>query len=313
MMREEEHIPVMKEEVLSYLFQDPKGFYVDATIGAGGHARALLEMMDAKGHLLAMDQDEEALKLAQKRLNAFGSQVTFVHANFREIKDVLLRYSIPPPRGILLDLGLSSMQVDNPRRGFSYSQDGPLDMRMDQDQEIKAYDLINTYSLNDLTRVIEEYGEERWARRIAEFILKRREEGSITRTNDLTEIIKEAIPARFRRKGPHPARRTFMALRMAVNDELNALREVLRDAIPLLEIGGRLVVISFHSLEDRLVKKTFLELALECTCPRHFPVCSCDKRKEVEILTKRPLRPSEEEVIRNPRSRSGSLRVAEKV
>lgn len=313
MKRKEIHDPVLQEEVLAYLVKDSNGFYVDGTAGLGGHAERILQILGERGHLLAIDKDREALKRAQERLSSYQDQVTFAHDDFRHLKKIIMEGSFPSPSGILLDLGISSMQVDTPIRGFSYWQDGPLDMRMDQKQKLEASHLINTASQRDLAFIFKEYGEERWAWRIAEQIVKKREGRPITRTLELVEIIKEAIPARFRRAGPHPARRAFMALRMAVNQELDALKELLKDAAPLLKVGGRLAVISFHSLEDRIVKKTFQDLSKPCICPSDLPVCGCGKEAQVRALTARPIRPGEEEIERNNRSRSAKLRVAEKV
>lgn len=307
------HTPVLKEEVLEYLVIDPGGFYVDGTTGFGGHTKGLLDRLASRGHVLAIDRDRDALQRAEERLFSYKDQVTFVHEDFRYLKKILREYSLPSPSGILLDLGLSSVQVDTPERGFSYWYDGPLDMRMDQRQNLKASHLIHNASLKELTTILKEYGEERWARRIGEHIIRRREEKPIERTLDLVEIIKEAIPARFRRKGPHPARRTFMALRMAVNQELDALEEFLKDAVSLLKVGGRLAIISFHSLEDRMVKRTFMDLSNPCICPVDLPVCGCGKRAEVRVLSSGVIQPGEEEIERNPRSRSARLRIAEKV
>lgn len=307
-----DHIPVLREEVLSYLKVSPGGFYVDATTGAGGHALSILEALGAEGHLLAIDQDEGALRRARELLEPYQQQITFVQSNFRFLPDILQRFSFPSPHGILVDQGISSLQVDTPERGFSYGQDGPLDMRMDRRQTLRALDMVNTCSISELARIFSEYGEERWAERIASFIVQQRKEEDITRTLQLVEIIKGAIPARFRRRGPHPARRTFMALRIAVNDELAALQEFLGTAVPLLKKGGRLAVISFHSLEDRLVKRAFKELASDCICPPDLPVCCCEKEPLVEILTKRPVFPKPHEREENPRSRSARLRVVER-
>lgn len=311
--RNETHIPVLKDEVLAYLIQNPQGLYVDGTVGLGGHAEGLLENLSKEGHLLAIDRDKDALELAQEKLKPYREQVTFVQDDFRHLKEIIEKYSFPSPVGILLDLGISSLQVDDPERGFSYFKDGPLDMRMDQEKGLCASQIINTYSQGELAYIFKEYGEERWANRIGSFIIKKRREGPIKRTKELVEIIKGAIPARYRRTGPHPARRTFMALRIAVNDELKALEEALKDALPLLEVGGRMAIITFHSLEDRVVKKTFKELAKDCICPKDFPICTCHQKQLVKILTKKPILPKGEELQENPRSRSGKLRVIEKV
>lgn len=313
MNRKDSHIPVLTDQVLSFLPVQPGGYYVDATIGIGGHALPLLLAIGEKGQLLGIDQDEEALRLAQERLKPYAHQVTFVQDNFRFLPDILKGVAFPSPHGILVDLGLSSLQVDTPERGFSYWQDGPLDMRMDGRQKTRAFEIINFYSPAHLTRILSEYGEERWARRIASFIVKKRKVEPITRTLELVDLIKNAIPARYRREGPHPARRTFQALRIAVNDELQALQEFLWHAVPLLQVGGRLAVISFHSLEDRLVKKTFTELAQDCICPPDLPVCGCEKEAWVRILTRRPVFPTAHEVEKNPRSRSARLRVVERL
>jgi len=270
---------------------------VDCTLGGGGHAKEILNRVGERGHLIAFDKDRYAIERSQKVLAPYLDRVTFVHRDYRFLADVLHELQIAGVDGIIFDLGVSSYQVLDPERGFSYNYDAPLDMRMDDSSATTAADLVNTLSEKELGDIIYHFGEERWARRIASFIVERRKKAPIKTTGQLTEIIKAAIPAAARRKGPHPARRTFMALRIAVNDELSGLEEGLRAGISFLKARGRIVVISFHSLEDRIVKRIFREYAAS---------------NILQILTKKPLLPSEEEVLVNPRSRSAKIRAAEK-
>jgi len=287
----------MLKEAVDLLNPQKGGIYVDCTLGGGGHAKEILSRIGETGRLIAFDKDRHAIERSQEVLAPYLDQVTIVHRDYRFLAEVLRKLQVPEVDGILFDLGVSSYQVLEPERGFSYNYDAPLDMRMDDSSPTTAADLVNTLSEKELGEIIYRFGEERWARRIASFIVEQRKKAPIKTTGQLTEIIKAAIPAAARRKGPHPARRTFMALRIAVNDELSGLEEGLRAGISFLKPGGRIAVISFHSLEDRIVKRIFKEYAAS---------------KILRILTKKPLVPSEEEVLVNPRSRSAKLRAAEK-
>ncbi|HEY8393948.1 MAG TPA: 16S rRNA (cytosine(1402)-N(4))-methyltransferase RsmH [Thermaerobacter sp.] len=289
----EPHVPVLLREVLAWLEPQPGGRYVDGTVGAGGHARALLEATGGRAELLAIDRDPEALRVAAGRLAPYRDRVRFVHGDYRDLDRILDEAGWSRVDGILLDLGVSSLQLDDPRRGFSYQADGPLDMRMDPTQPLTAADLVNRASREELAGWIRRYGEERWADRIADFIVAARQRRPITTTGQLVEVIKAAIPARARRQGPHPARRTFQALRIAVNRELEGMEEALTRAAHRLAPGGRLVTISFHSLEDRTVKQVFRQLAAG---------------GGFRLLTRKPVMPGEDEVARNPRARSARLR-----
>ncbi|HEY8552516.1 MAG TPA: 16S rRNA (cytosine(1402)-N(4))-methyltransferase RsmH [Thermaerobacter sp.] len=295
------HHPVLRDEVLAFLAPRPGGRYVDGTVGAGGHAAALFAAVGGDAQLLAIDRDPQALAVARRRLAPFGDQVHLVHGDFRDLERHLASLGWDRVDGILLDLGVSSMQLDDPSRGFSYQEEGPLDMRMDPSQPVTAADLVNTASRDQLARWLAEYGEERWAGRIADFIVEARRRRPITTTTELVEIIKAAIPARARRRGGHPARRTFQALRIAVNDELRGLEDFLRRAAQRLRPGGRLVVIAFHSLEDRAVKRAFRDLAAGAD------------GAGFRLLTRKPVTPGEDEVRRNPRSRSAKLRALQRL
>jgi 16S rRNA (cytosine1402-N4)-methyltransferase len=290
----------------------PDGIYVDGTVGGGGHSSGICQRLTEGGVLIAVDRDREALAAAEKRLEEYSCEKRFVHANYSDV-DAIAEAAGKKVQGILLDLGVSSYQLDNPERGFSYMQDAPLDMRMDDSDRLTAYDIVNGYSKDELARMIREYGEERWAARIAEFIVRERAETPIDSTGRLTEIIKAAIPAKARRTGPHPAKRTFQAIRIEVNDELGHLREAVEKLPDLLESGGRIAIITFHSLEDRIVKTEFERRLDPCTCPKDFPVCVCGKVADVKRVTRKPIAPSEEETETNPRARSAKLRVLEKL
>jgi len=307
------HKPVMLYEVLRGLKLKPGGIYVDCTLGGAGHSAAILREIGEGGRLVGLDRDPEALAAAKERLAPFGAGVDLVRADFRDLKKVLERLGIEKVDGILFDLGVSSYQLDNPERGFSYQQDAPLDMRMDQEQALTARELVNNLPVEELAEIIRKYGEERWASRIAKFIGEERKKCPIETTGHLVEIIKKAVPAGARREGPHPAKRTFQALRIAVNQEIENLGPSLRSAIEHLKPGGRICVLTFHSLEDRIVKDLFRELASPCNCPRDFPVCVCGRKKEVRVITPRPLLPSPEELEDNPRARSAKLRIAERI
>ena len=278
------HKPVMVCEVLKGLKLKPGGVYVDCTLGGAGHSAAILREIGEEGRLVGLDRDLEALAAAKERLAPFSAGVNLARANFRDLKDVLEQLEIEKVDGILFDLGVSSYQLDNPDRGFSYQHDAPLDMRMDQEQALTAGTLVNNLPVEELAEIIRKYGEERWASRIAKFIGEERKNCSIETTGRLVEIIKKAIPAGARREGPHPAKRTFQALRIAVNREIETLGPSIRSAVQYLKPGGRICVLTFHSLEDRIVKDLFRELASPCTCPRDFPVCVC-RQKEIRVVT----------------------------
>ena len=307
-----EHVPVLFNEVMEALDIKPDGIYVDGTVGGGGHSSGICQRLTEDGMLIAVDRDREALAAAENRLKEYSCRKRFVHANYSDV-EAIAEAAGKKVQGILLDLGVSSYQLDNLERGFSYMQDAPLDMRMDDSDRFTAYDIVNGYSRDELTRMIREYGEERWASRIAEFIVRERAEAPIDSTGRLTEIIKAAIPAKARRTGPHPAKRTFQAIRIEVNDELGHLREAVEKLPDLLESGGRIAIITFHSLEDRIVKTEFERRLDPCTCPKDFPVCVCGKVADVKRVTRKPIAPSEEETETNPRARSAKLRVLEKL
>jgi len=307
-----EHVPVLFSEVMEALNIQPEGIYVDGTVGGGGHSSGICRQLSDKGMLIAVDRDREALEAAEKRLSQYSCRKRFVHANYSDT-EAIAEASGGRVNGILLDLGVSSYQLDNPERGFSYMNDAPLDMRMDDSDRLTAYDIVNGYSREELARIIKEYGEERWAARIAEFIVRERADSPIATTGELTEVIKAAIPAKARRTGPHPAKRTFQAIRIEVNDELGHLREAVTKLPDLLDSGGRIAVITFHSLEDRIVKTEFERRLDPCICPKEFPVCVCGRKADVKRVTRKPVIPSKEETESNPRARSSKLRVLEKL
>ena len=290
----------------------PDGIYVDGTAGGGGHSFEIARRLTT-GRLIAIDQDEAAIKAASAKLAPLGERALVVRNNFRHVADVLDTLGIQEIDGILLDLGVSSYQLDTPERGFSYMADAPLDMRMDMRAEKNAYDVVNGYSENDLRRILFEYGEERFAGRIASRIVQARAEHPIETTGELTALIKSAIPAAARDGGHHPAKRSFQAIRIEVNSELDVIRPALEAAMKRLRPGGRMAVITFHSLEDRMVKQTFADMASGCTCPKGLPVCVCGKKPQVKVISRKPILPDEEELESNPRSRSAKLRVAEKL
>lgn len=304
------HTPVLLRETVEILQCEAGQILVDATIGGAGHSRVLVQKILPGGRLIGIDQDSEALDASRIILGPFADNVTLVRGNFKDIKAILQNEGIEKADRILMDLGVSSYQLDTAQRGFSHNQDGPLDMRMDTGQDLTAADVVNTYAEEDLARIIRDYGEERWAKRIASFIVKNR---PIETTGHLTEVIKQAIPAGARREGPHPAKRTFQALRIEVNRELEILPQALRDAMDLLRPQGRLAVITFHSLEDRIVKNAFAEMEKPCTCPPDAPVCVCGRQAMAKRLTRKPITASLEELKRNPRARSAKLRAVEKL
>ena len=306
------HISVLLNECLEGLAIKEDGTYVDCTLGGAGHSSHILKKLSSKGTLIGIDQDNDALKAAKEKLKNY-SNVKFVHNNFYNIDSILTSLDIPNVDGILMDLGVSSYQLDEGERGFSYMKDAPLDMRMDRDRDFSAYDVVNTYSEEDLYRIIRDYGEEKKTKRIAKFIVDRRNDKPIETTLELVDIIKAAIPAKARREGPHPAKRTFQAIRIEVNGELAILNKAIEDGVKHLNKGGRMAIITFHSLEDRIVKLKYRELANPCTCPKEFPVCVCGRKPLVKIISRKAIEPSKEEVEENPRSRSAKIRVLEKL
>lgn len=306
------HVSVLLNECIEGLNIHEDGVYVDGTLGGAGHTTKVLEKLNNSGRLIGIDQDTEAIGVCTERLKNYKN-ATLVHDNFSNIKRVLSDLNISGVDGILLDLGVSSYQLDTPQRGFSYMQDAPLDMRMNEESDFTAWNVVNDYDKGDLIRVIKDFGEERWASRIADFIIKERMSKSIDTTFQLVETIKAAIPASARRDGPHPAKRTFQAIRIEVNGELAILEGAINDCIDCLSPGGRICVITFHSLEDRIVKNVYRKRENPCTCPPEFPVCVCGKKPEIKILTKKPILPSESELEENARSRSAKLRIAEKL
>ncbi len=299
----------MTEEVIRFLAVQPGGRYVDCTLGPGGHSRAILEAASPGGVLLGLDADPAAVQLATEALSDFAGSVRLVNANFRELGEVCSRYEFEPIHGVLFDLGVSSLQLGSADRGFSFQTEAPLDMRFGPDQEMTAADLVNEYSETDLADVIWRYGEERASRRVARRIVAAR---PVSTTTELAEIVAKAVPGSGRRR-IHPATRTFQALRIAVNDELTAIEEALDQARDILGAGGRLVAISFHSLEDRIVKQFMQRESRDCICPPGIPVCVCDHRATLEVITRRPAKPTDKEVAVNPRSRSARLRAAERL
>ena len=307
-----EHTPVLFNETMDALAVKKDGIYVDGTAGGGGHSAGICERLSENGLLIAVDRDTEALAAAEARLKDYKCRKKLLHTNYSDI-EAIEEAAGGKVDGILLDLGVSSYQLDNPDRGFSYMKDAPLDMRMDEGDRMTAYDVVNGYDRKELARVIREYGEENWADRIAAFIVKERQNAPIETTGALTEVIKAAIPARARRTGPHPAKRTFQAIRIEVNDELGHLREAVERLPDLLESGGRIAIISFHSLEDRIVKTEFDRRLNPCTCPKEFPVCVCGRVADVKKVSRKPITASEEELESNPRARSAKLRVLEKL
>lgn len=307
------HTSVLFNECINGLAIKPDGIYVDGTLGGGGHASGICQNLSKNGTLIGIDRDRDALEAAEKRLAEYECKKYFVQSNYSDIKEVLEELEIEKIDGALLDLGVSSFQLDNPERGFSYMQDAPLDMRMSQDDDFTAYDVVNDYDAKELTEVIRKYGEERWASRIADFVVNARKAKPIETTSELVDVIKAAIPAAARRTGPHPAKRTFQAIRIEVNDELGQLERAVDEFCDVLSPGGRLCIISFHSLEDRIVKEIINKRINPCTCPKEFPVCVCGKVGDIKKSSNKPILPSEEELENNPRARSAKLRIAEKI
>lgn len=306
------HVPVLLEEVIEGLNIKEDGIYVDGTLGGAGHSSEIVRRLTT-GKLIGIDQDIDAITKAKEVLKEYEGKVILVHDNYVNIESILTDLGIERVDGILLDIGVSSYQLDQGERGFSYNKDAQLDMRMDDTKDFTAWDVVNKYSQKDLERILWDYGEERWAKRIAEFIVKERKTKPIDTTFELVETIKKAIPKKARMKGGHPAKRSFQAIRIEVNKELDVLRKSIPTMCQLLNKGGRLSIITFHSLEDRIVKEEFKELSKDCICPPELPVCTCDKKKEIKIITRKPIIPKEEEIEKNPRSRSAKLRIAERV
>ncbi|ADK14122.1 MULTISPECIES: 16S rRNA (cytosine(1402)-N(4))-methyltransferase RsmH [Clostridium] len=305
------HVPVLLNETINSLNIKEDGIYVDCTLGGGGHSFEILKRLSDKGRLIGIDEDTSAINATRERLNEFKN-ITYVHNNFYYIDEILEELKIDKVDGILMDLGVSSYQLDESERGFSYMKDAPLDMRMNRDSSLSAYEVINNYSEENLYNVIRDYGEENFSKRIAKFIVAEREKAPIQTTLQLVDIIRNAIPARFQKEG-HPAKRTFQAIRIEVNGELKILNKAVEDSVKRLNTGGRISIITFHSLEDRIIKTKFKKLENPCTCPPDFPLCVCGKKPIVKIINKKPIIPTKEEKEKNSRSKSSKLRTAEKI
>lgn len=306
------HVSVLLDESVDAVVINPEGIYVDCTLGGSGHARKIVERLSAAGRFIGIDQDPAAIAAGRERLAGAACRVDIVRSNFKQLANVLDELDVPKVNGVLFDLGVSSHQLDVAERGFSYMQDAPLDMRMNPEAGFSAYEVVNQYSEAELMRIIYDYGEERWGKRIAQYIVQARQAKVIETTGELVDIIKRAIPAAARRNGPHPAKRTFQAIRIEVNDELNILKDTFITAVERLAVGGRIGIITFHSLEDRIAKQTLQELAKGCICPPVLPVCTCHNKPKVKVLGK-PILPAGGELEDNSRARSAKLRVAEKL
>ena len=306
------HTSVLLKETVDGLNVRPDGTYVDATLGGGGHAFEVCSRLSDKGRFIGIDQDADAIEAASKRLEGFGEKVTIIRSNYRDMKPRLHELGIDKVDGIVIDLGVSSYQLDTAERGFSYRVDAPLDMRMDQRQRMTARDIVNDYSESELYRVIRDYGEDKFAKNIAKHIVAEREKAPIETTEQLNEIIRHAIPMKIRKTSGHPSKRTFQAIRIELNHELDVLRDSLDDMIDMLNPGGRICIITFHSLEDRIVKSAFRKNENPCTCPSHFPVCVCGKVSKGKVVTRKPILPGEEETESNSRSKSAKLRIFER-
>ena len=305
------HVSVLLKEAIDGLNIKDDGIYVDCTLGGGGHSLEILKRCTS-GKVIGIDQDEYAIERAKERLKKYANFIAY-KSNFSNIDKVLDDLEIEKVDGVIFDLGVSSFQLDIPERGFSYNYDAPLDMRMDKSQKISAWHIVNGYNEKELTKVITEYGEENWAARIAKFIVEEREKEFIDTTGQLVDVIKKAIPASARQEGPHPAKRTFQAIRIEVNKELEILENTIRTAVDRLNEGGRICIITFHSLEDRIVKNTYADLNKDCICPKEFPKCVCDHRRKLKLVNKKPIVPSEDELEENPRARSSKLRIGERI
>ena len=306
------HVSVLMEETIAALVTNPDGTYIDCTLGGSGHAKRIVDILTPKGRFIGIDQDPAAIRTGRERLADAACQVDIINNNFSNLAQIIEELQIDAVDGILFDLGVSSHQLDVAERGFSYMQDAPLDMRMNPENKFSAFEVVNSYSEEELSSVIFEYGEERWAKRIAKRIVEARQGEPIMTTGQLVDIIKRAIPAAVRREGPHPAKRTFQAIRIEVNNELNILRDVFISACDKLKSGGRLCIITFHSLEDRIAKQTIQALTKGCICPPQLPICVCQNKPKMRVVSK-AIAPSSYEVDENPRARSAKLRVAEKL
>lgn len=307
-----EHISVLLNETIEGLNIKEEGTYVDGTLGGAGHAYEVCKRLGPKGQFIGIDQDADAIEAGKKRLAEFGEKVSVVRNNYCNMKQVLEELGIFKVNGIVLDLGVSSHQLDTAQRGFSYREDAPLDMRMDQRNPLTAKDIVNEYSENELFRIIRDYGEDKFAKNIAKHIVRAREEKEIATTNELTEVIKAAIPMKVRKNTGHPSKKTFQAIRIELNKELEVLKDTLDEMIELLDDGGRICIITFHSLEDRIVKSIYRKNENPCTCPSNFPVCVCGNKSKGKVITRKPILPSEEELVYNRRSKSAKLRVFER-
>ena len=304
------HIPVLYYETLDNLVINPDGVYIDCTLGGGSHSEGILERLSDKGLLISIDQDSNAIEYSKKRLEKFGPKWKVFKGNFENIDTIAYMAGVDKVDGILMDIGVSSKQLDDPERGFSYRYDVKLDMRMNIEQKISAYDVVNTYSEEQLSKIIFEYGEERYARKIAKLIVEERKSFPIEKTSDLIALIKRAYPER---SSKHPAKKTFQAIRIEVNRELEVLENAISKAVELLKVGGRLAIITFHSLEDRIVKNKFKDLATVCKCPKDIPICVCGGVKKFEIITKKPIIPVDDELKNNNRAHSSKLRILERI
>ena len=306
------HVSVLLHETVDGLNVRPDGIYVDATLGGGGHAFEVCNRLNDKGRFIGIDQDADAIEAAGKRLAGFGEKVTIIRSNYRDMRPQLQNIGVGKVDGIVIDLGVSSYQLDTAKRGFSYRMDAPLDMRMDQRQKMTASDIVNSYSEAELYRVIRDYGEDKFAKNIAKHIVAEREKGPVETTGQLNEIIRRAIPMKIQKTSGHPSKRTFQAIRIELNHELDVLRDSLDDMINMLNPGGRICIITFHSLEDRIVKSSFRKNENPCICPSHFPVCVCGKTSKGRVVTRKPILPSKEEMESNSRSKSAKLRIFER-
>ncbi len=307
------HRPVLLRECIEALNIRPDGVYLDGTLGRGGHSEEIVKRLSDRGRLLCIDRDRQALEEAGERLAPWKDRITFLHGNFADLDALMAEAGVEAADGMLFDLGVSSPQLDDPERGFSYMHDAPLDMRMDRDDALTAWTVVNRWSREELRRILSQYGEERYAGPVAAAIERARQTGPIETTGQLADIIRSALPASALREKQHPAKRSFQGIRIAVNDELGAVSRMMQAAVPRLRQGGRLAVISFHSLEDRIVKSELAAAARGCTCPPEFPVCVCGKTPQVKLVTRKPILPGKEELEENPRARSAKLRVAERL